>query len=69
MRFRMEDLDCCMNVIHGLLYTRPPGEGAINGKQRILDVEFKDIHQRTPLFIGSTLMIQQLEMYLAEENL
>ncbi|MBA4140285.1 MAG: class 1 fructose-bisphosphatase [Segetibacter sp.] len=45
------------------------GGRAINGKQRILDVEFKDIHQRTPLFIGSTSMIQQLEMYLGEENL
>jgi fructose-1,6-bisphosphatase I len=42
------------------------GGKAINGDQRILDVQFNDLHQRTPLFIGSKSMIDELEVYLKE---
>jgi fructose-1,6-bisphosphatase I len=34
---------------------------AIDGKQRILDIPFKDIHQRTPLIIGSKALVDELE--------
>jgi fructose-1,6-bisphosphatase I len=44
------------------------GGRAINGKQRILDVAFTDLHQRTPLFIGSKDMVSDLESYLQEED-
>ncbi|MCU7552735.1 class 1 fructose-bisphosphatase [Chitinophagaceae bacterium LB-8] len=44
------------------------GGRAIDGKQRILDVPFTDLHQRTPLFIGSNSMINDLECFLKQEN-
>lgn len=37
------------------------GGKATNGQIRILDVEPTDVHQRTPLFIGSRLMMDELE--------
>jgi fructose-1,6-bisphosphatase I len=37
------------------------GGRAIDGKQRILDIPFKDIHQRTPLIIGSKALVDELE--------
>ena len=37
------------------------GGKAIDGNQRILDIPFNDLHQRTPLFIGSSAMINELE--------
>lgn len=40
------------------------GGKATNGKQRILDVQPTEVHQRTPLFIGSRLMMDELESYL-----
>jgi fructose-1,6-bisphosphatase I len=43
------------------------GGRAINGTQRILDMEFTGLHQRTPLFIGSNSMIKDLEGYLQPE--
>ncbi len=39
------------------------GGRATNGKQRILEVEPTDLHQRTALFIGSPLMMDELEKY------
>ncbi len=39
------------------------GGKATNGKQRILDIIPTDVHQRTPLFIGSELMMDELESY------
>ncbi|MBD0352262.1 MAG: class 1 fructose-bisphosphatase [Flavisolibacter sp.] len=44
------------------------GGKATDGKQRILDVPFTDLHQRTPLFIGSSAMMKDLEGYLHEEK-
>jgi fructose-1,6-bisphosphatase I len=44
------------------------GGRAITTKGRVLDVEFENIHQRTPFFIGSSAMIEELEACLASEN-
>ncbi|MEO5946882.1 MAG: class 1 fructose-bisphosphatase [Chitinophagaceae bacterium] len=40
------------------------GGKATDGKIRILDVVPTELHQRTPMFIGSTLMMEELETYL-----
>ena len=37
------------------------GGKATNGKQRIMDIEPKELHQRTPFFIGSIDMMNELE--------
>lgn len=37
---------------------------ATNGSQRILDIEPKALHQRTPLFIGSKEMMEELKNYM-----
>ena len=37
------------------------GGKATNGKERILDLQPTELHQRTPLFIGSKLMMEELE--------
>lgn len=39
------------------------GGKATNGKDRILDLQPAELHQRTPLFIGSTEMIDELESF------
>jgi fructose-1,6-bisphosphatase I len=40
------------------------GGRATNGNQRILDLQPTELHQRTPLFIGSNSMMDELESYL-----
>ena len=40
------------------------GGKATNGKQRILDVVPTELHQRSPLFIGSKGMMEELETHL-----
>jgi len=37
---------------------------AHSGKERILDIMPTDLHQRSPLFIGSTDMVNQALEYL-----
>src|SRR4051812_532830 len=37
---------------------------ATNGKERILDVEPTELHQRSSLFIGSRMMMDELDTYL-----
>lgn len=39
------------------------GGMATDGKQRILDIQPTELHQRTPLFIGSKAMMQEFESY------
>jgi fructose-1,6-bisphosphatase I len=39
------------------------GGRATDGKKRILEVEPTDLHQRSALFIGSPLMMDELEKY------
>ncbi|MDQ6757872.1 MAG: fructose-1,6-bisphosphatase, partial [Bacteroidota bacterium] len=40
------------------------GGKATNGKERILDVQPTELHQRTPFFIGSKNMMEELEGFL-----
>jgi fructose-1,6-bisphosphatase I len=42
------------------------GGMAINGKERILDIEPSDIHQRTPFIIGSKQDVQRLQTLLRQ---
>lgn len=44
------------------------GGKAIDGTRRILDIPFDNLHQRTPLFIGSNSMIEKLETYLGRKT-
>lgn len=37
------------------------GGKASNGKRRILEIEPKELHQRTPIFIGSPKMVERVE--------
>ncbi len=39
------------------------GGKATDGKQRILDIKPAEFHQRTPLFIGSKNMMEEIENY------
>lgn len=39
------------------------GGKATDGKQRILDIQPTALHQRTPMFIGSSSMMEELETY------
>lgn len=43
------------------------GGRATDGKQRILDIIPTELHQRTPLFIGSKDMMDELDTYLAKD--
>ncbi len=40
------------------------GGRAIDGKNRILDIQPTQLHQRTPIFIGSKSMVDRLESFL-----
>jgi fructose-1,6-bisphosphatase I len=40
------------------------GGKATDGRQRILDIQPTELHQRSPFFIGSRLMMEELESYL-----
>ena len=42
------------------------GGRASNGKQRILDIQPKSLHQRTPIFIGSEEDVLLVEKFLSE---
>jgi fructose-1,6-bisphosphatase I len=42
------------------------GGYASNGKEAILDIEPKRLHQRTPLFIGNTDLVKKAEEYIAQ---
>ncbi len=44
------------------------GGRASNGSQRILDIQPTELHQRTPLFIGSKKDVETCEKFLAENN-
>ncbi len=40
------------------------GGVASNGKKRILEIEPKELHQKTPLYIGSSAMVEKIEEFL-----
>jgi len=42
------------------------GGMATDGKNRILDIDLKELHQRSPLFIGPTYMVEEAERYIRE---
>ncbi len=44
------------------------GGTATNGKQRMLEVQPTGLHQRTPFFAGSKLMMEELESYLKADK-
>jgi len=44
------------------------GGKATNGKQRILDIQPTSLHQRSPFFIGSKNMMEELETHLTKEK-
>ncbi len=44
------------------------GGRATNGKERILDIIPTELHQRTPLFIGSKNMMDELDTYLTTQK-
>jgi fructose-1,6-bisphosphatase I len=44
------------------------GGTATNGKQRILDIQPAHLHQRTPFFVGSKLMMEELETFTREDK-
>lgn len=44
------------------------GGKATDGIQRILDIQPTELHQRSPLFIGSKGMMQELEGYMTKEK-
>lgn len=44
------------------------GGKATDGKQRILDIPATELHQRTPFFIGSNKMMEELESYTTKVN-
>ncbi|HWB92366.1 MAG TPA: class 1 fructose-bisphosphatase [Puia sp.] len=46
--------------------TEVAGGKATNGRQRILDIQPTELHQRSPFFVGSRLMMEELESYLTK---
>lgn len=42
------------------------GGRATNGRSRILDLEVRELHQRSPIFIGSAHMVRKAEQFMAE---
>ena len=44
------------------------GGVATDGKQRILDIQPTEVHQRTPFFVGSKLMMDELETFLPRQR-
>ncbi len=44
------------------------GGKATDGQQRILDIQPTSLHQRSPLFIGSKNMMEELEDYMKENQ-
>ena len=46
--------------------TEVAGGKATDGRQRILDIQPTELHQRSPFFVGSRLMMEELESYLAK---
>ena len=44
------------------------GGRATDGKKRILEIQPKDLHERTPLFIGSDEDVKMVEEFMAKEE-
>ena len=50
------------------IYEVAGGKALTCKAKRVLEVEFTNIHQRTPLFIGSAAMVDELESFMLEEG-
>jgi fructose-1,6-bisphosphatase I len=50
------------------IYEIAGGRAITTRGERVLDVALKDIHQRIPIFIGSSAMVDELESFLAQEE-
>jgi fructose-1,6-bisphosphatase I len=46
--------------------TEVAGGKATDGRVRILDIQPTELHQRSPFFVGSRLMMEELESYLTK---
>lgn len=46
--------------------TEQAGGVAIDGKNRVLDIQPNSIHQRTPLVVGSRVEMADFERFIAE---
>lgn len=44
------------------------GGKASNGKERIMDLPVRELHQRTPIFIGSAALVERLEESIAQHE-
>lgn len=44
------------------------GGVASNGRKRIMDIEPKELHQRTPFYIGSAEMVEKIESFIASNS-
>ena len=44
------------------------GGRATDGKQRIMDIKPTELHERTPFFVGSKNMMDELDTYLVEKE-
>jgi fructose-1,6-bisphosphatase I len=44
------------------------GGKSSDGLNRILDLPVNDLHQRTPIFIGSKLMVEKAEEFMAAHS-
>ncbi len=42
------------------------GGKASNGSERIMDLPLRELHQRTPVFIGSSALVERLEQHIAQ---
>ena len=42
------------------------GGRASNGFKRIMELDATELHQRTPMFIGSTKMVEEAEAFMAK---
>ena len=45
------------------------GGRATDGKQRIMDIKPTELHERTPFFVGSKNMMDELDTYLVEKEI
>jgi fructose-1,6-bisphosphatase I len=45
------------------------GGKASSGNQRILDIELKSLHQRSPIFIGSSSMVDKVLQRIPQKSI
>ena len=48
--------------------TEQAGGRASDGRRRIMDIQPENLHERTPLYLGSSELVEQAERYLATDT-